>query len=415
MGDMREFVHELYQKESRRVFATLVRLLGDFDLAEDATQEAFAAALEHWQHHGKPANLRAWLISTGRFKAIDHLRRQGRTDELRAGMAQRMENLSRFNAERAALDIEDDRLRLIFTCCHPALETPARIAMTLREVGGLTTEQVASAFLVVPKTIAQRIVRAKTKIREAGIPIEVPRAEEFHERLDSVLGVIYLIFNEGYSPSGGDALVRPDLSKEAIRLGRLVHQLLPDSEVKGLLALMLLHESRRSARVDARGDLILLEDQDRTRWDRELIREGLELVESAWSSSRIGAYTLQAAISAVHAEAEHSAKTDWARIVGLYDVLLRALPSPVVELNRAVAIALARSPREGLELVDRLLERGQLLDYQPIHLARADFLRRLGQKAEAKLSYERALELTKQDPQRRFLAKKIKEMEQSGF
>jgi RNA polymerase sigma-70 factor, ECF subfamily len=407
---MREFVGEIYQQESRRVFSTLVRLLGDFDLAEEAMHEAFAAAVEQWQQQGKPANPRAWLISTGRFKAIDALRRRAHADDLREAIARRVDELSSVNAERAALDIEDDRLRLIFTCCHPALAPAAQIAMTLREVCGLSTEQIAAAFLTAPRTIAQRIVRAKLKIREAGIPYEVPGLADFPERLAAVLAVIYLVFNEGYSPSDGDSLTRADLSQEAIRLGRLLLGLLPDPEVMGILALMLLHESRRAARATAEGDVILMEDQDRTRWDRELIVEGKRLVESALASRRFGVYTIQAAISAVHADAPSAAQTDWAQIVALYDVLLRSAPSPVIELNRAVAVAMRDGLESGLALIDAILARGDLSEYHLAHAARADLSRRLGRAEEARAAYERALVLAQQEPERRFLRKRLTEL-----
>jgi RNA polymerase sigma-70 factor (ECF subfamily) len=404
---MQEFVGELYRQESRRVFSTLVRLLGDFDQAEEAMQEAFAAALEQWQQYGKPANPRAWLVSTGRFKAIDALRRRAHSEELRDAIARRVDALSSVNAERAALDIEDDRLRLVFTCCHPALAPVAQIAMTLREVCGLTTEQIAAAFLTAPATIAQRIVRAKQKIREAKIPFEVPGHADFAERLASVLTVIYLVFSEGYSASSGDSLTKPDLSAEAIRLGRLLLELLPDPEVMGLLALMLLHESRRSARSTPTGDIILLEDQDRSKWNRELIGEGKALVERSLRTGRFGVYTIQAAISAVHAEASSTAQTDWAQIVALYDVLLRSAPSPVIELNRAVAVAMRDGMESGLALIDAILERGELSDYHLAHAARADLCRRLGRAREAKLAYERALALAQQEPERRFLKKRL--------
>jgi RNA polymerase sigma-70 factor (ECF subfamily) len=408
--DMQDFVGEVYQQESRRVFSTLVRLLGDFELAEEAMHEAFAAALEQWQQYGKPANPRAWLVSTGRFKAIDALRRRARSDDMHDAVVRRVEQLSSVNAERAALDIEDDRLRLVFTCCHPALAPVAQVAMTLREVCGLTTEQIAAAFLTAPKTMAQRIVRAKVKIRDAGIPYEVPGAADFPERLGSVLSVIYLVFNEGYSPSSGDSLTKPDLSAEAIRLGRLVLELLPEPEVMGLLALMLLHESRRTARATADGDIILLEEQDRTRWNRELIAEGKRLIERSLASRRFGVYTIQAAISALHAEAPTAAQTDWTQIVALYDVLLRSAPSPVIELNRAVAVAMRDNTESGLALIDAILQRGDLADYHLAHAARADLCRRLGRSAEARAAYERALALAQQEPERRFLSKRLREL-----
>jgi RNA polymerase sigma-70 factor (ECF subfamily) len=407
---MREYLGELYQRESRRVFSTLVRLLGDFDLAEEATQEAFAAAIQQWQEQGPPANPVAWLVSTGRFKAIDILRRRSHSEQMRGAVARRLEELSSVNAQRGEHEIEDDRLRLIFTCCHPALAPAAQVAMTLREVCGLTTEQIAAAFLTAPATVAQRIVRAKAKIREAGIPYEVPSLTEFPERLVAVLAVIYLVFNEGYSPSSGDAPTKADLSREAIRLDRLVLELLPDPEVMGLLALMLLHESRRLSRATPEGDLILLEDQDRSRWNQALIAEGRELVERSLASQRFGVYTLQAAISAVHAEAASPAQTDWRQIVALYDVLLRAAPSPVVELNRAVAVAMRDGPQAGLDLIDALLARGELKGYHLAHAARADLCRRLGKTPEALAAYERALKLARQEPERRFLARRIQEL-----
>ena len=407
---MRDLVSDLYIRESRRVYSTLVRLLGDFDLAEEAMHEAFAAALEQWQRFGMPANPRAWLVSTGRFKAIDALRRRSHSEEMQAAIVRRVDELSSINAERAGHDIEDDRLRLVFTCCHPALAPAAQIAMTLREVCDLTTEQIAAAFLVAPAAIAQRIVRAKTKIREAKIPFEIPSVGDFPERLASVLSVVYLVFNEGYSATSGDALTRPDLSAEAIRLGRLLVELLPDPEVMGLLALMLLHESRRTARTTPEGDLVLLEDQDRTRWNREHIAEGKSLIERSLAKRRFGPYTIQAAISAVHADAPTSAATDWAQIVALYDLLLRSGPSPVVELNRAVAIAMRDGPEAGLALVDAILDRGDLREYHLAHAARADLNRRLGREREAVVAYERALELAQQEPERRFLKRRLQEL-----
>jgi RNA polymerase sigma-70 factor (ECF subfamily) len=408
--EMREFVGELYVRESRRVFATLVRLLGDFDLAEEAMHEAFAAAIEQWQQYGLPANPRAWLVSTARFKAIDTLRRRSRSEEMREALVRRVDELSSINAERAAHDIEDDRLRLIFTCCHPALAPEAQIAMTLREVCDLTTEQIAAAFLTSPTTVAQRIVRAKRKIREAKIPYEVPSLADFPDRLASVLSVIYLVFNEGYSASSGDSLTRPDLSGEAIRLGRLLVELLPDPEAMGLLALMLLHESRRTARATPEGDLVLLEDQHRSQWNQELISEGRSLIERSLASRRFGMYTIQATISAVHAEAASTAETDWAQIVALYDVLLRSAPSPVVELNRAVAIAMRDGPAAGLALIDGILDSGELSDYHLAHAARADLCRRLGRTSQARAAYERALSLAQQEPERRFLRKRLQEL-----
>jgi RNA polymerase sigma-70 factor (ECF subfamily) len=410
MSDSRAVVERIYREQSRRVFATLVRLLRDFDLAEEALHEAFAAALERWPNEGTPANPAAWLISAGRFKAIDNIRRRRRFDAMQADLADRFENLSEANASVAEQDIEDDRLRLIFTCCHPAIAPAVQIPLTLREVCGLTTEEIASAFLTSPSTMAQRIVRGKAKIREARIPYEIPARSDVPERLDSVLAVIYLIFNEGYSASSGDSATRQDLSGEAIRLGRLLFELLPDPEVMGLVALMLLHESRRTARTTAEGDLVLLEDQNRALWDRRLIDEGSRLVEQALASRQFGAYTLQAAISAVHAQAPSAAATDWSQIVALYDVLLQATPSPVVELNRAVAVAMRDGPHVGLELIDGILARGQLSEYHLAHAARADLGRRLGRAAEARAAYEAALALVKQEPERRFLESRLREL-----
>jgi RNA polymerase sigma-70 factor, ECF subfamily len=407
---MREFLGELYLRESRRIFSTLVRLLGDFDLAEEAMHEAFAVALEQWQIYGAPANPRAWLVSTARFKAIDALRRRSHSKELREAIVQRVDALSSVNAERAAQDIEDDRLRLVFTCCHPALVPTAQIAMTLREVCGLTTEQIAAAFLTTSTTVAQRIVRAKLKIRDAKIPYEVPSLGDFPNRLASALSVVYLVFNEGYSASCGDSLTKPDLSAEAIRLGRLILELLPDPEVMGLLALMLLHESRRPARATPEGDLILLEDQDRSQWNQELIVEGRRLVERSLASRRFGVYTIQAGISAVHAEATGAAQTDWAQITALYDVLMRSAPSPVIELNRAVAVAMRDGPEAGLALIDAILKRGDLSDYHLAYAARADLCRRLGRKEDAGAAYKEALALAQQEPERRFLKKRLEEL-----
>src|SRR6266478_419421 len=405
---VRDQVDALYRTESRRVLATLIRLLDDFDLAEEALHDAFAAAVEQWGTDGIPANPRAWLVSTGRFKAIDRLRRSARFEDVDSAMIDRIEGTS--DPLRDDDELEDDRLRLIFTCCHPALSPDARIALTLREVCGLTTEEVAHAFLTPPPTLAQRIVRAKGKIRDARIPYEIPSRLDIPLRLASVLHVIYLVFNEGYLASSGEALTRADLSGEAIRLGRLLVELLPEPEAMGLLALMLLHESRRAARTGPTGELILLDDQDRARWSRTLIGEGTGLVERALASRRIGPYTLQAAISAVHAAAPTAAATDWAQIVGLYDVLVRADPSPVIELNRAVAVAMRDGPAAGLALIDAILARGALADYHLAHSARAELCRRLGRTADARASYTRALDLARQEPQRRFLERRLREL-----
>jgi RNA polymerase sigma-70 factor (ECF subfamily) len=405
----RERIDAVYRSDSRRVLATLIRLLGDFDLAEEALHDAFASAVEQWPVAGVPGNPRAWLVSTGRFKAVDRLRRRAKFDNSLAPL------LARFSApgvpppEVDDEGVADDRLRLIFTCCHPALNPDAQIALTLREVCGLTTEEIARAFLTPAPTLAQRIVRAKAKIREAGIPYQVPSRADLPDRLDVVLHVIYLVFNEGYSATSGAAVTRYDLSAEAITLGRLLVELLPEAEAIGLLALMLLHDARRAARVSADGGLVLLDDQDRARWDRGQIAEGVRLVERALASPGFGPYTLQAAIAAVHAEARSAAETDWPQIAGLYDVLLRAAPSPVVELNRAVAIAMRDGPAAGLVLIDGVLARGELLDYHLAHSARADLLRRLGRGEEAIHAYERALSLTRQEPERRFLERRIRE------
>jgi RNA polymerase sigma-70 factor, ECF subfamily len=409
-GRVRETVDNVYRAESRRVLATLIRLLGDFDLAEEALHEAFRAALERWPRDGVPANPRAWLVSTGRFKAIDGMRRRARFE---ASLAELAEQLVASASEGAGLDDEavgDDRLRLIFTCCHPALSPDAQVAMTLREVCGLTTEEIARAFLTTAPTVAQRIVRAKAKIRDARIPYEVPSETNLPDRLDAVLRVIYLVFNEGYSASSGGSLTRRDLSSEAIRLGRLLMELLPEPEAVGLLALMLLHDSRRAARTSPTGELVLLDDQDRSLWDRKQIAEGSALAERALSSRRIGPYTLQAAIAAVHAGAPSPSATDWARIVGLYDVLVQADPSPVVELNRAVAVAMRDGPPAGLLLINAILARGELEKYHLAHAARAELCRRLGKTAEARASYARALDLTRQEPERRFLNRRLSEL-----
>ncbi|HEX5513832.1 MAG TPA: RNA polymerase sigma factor [Gammaproteobacteria bacterium] len=404
---IRETVDAVYRAESRRVLATLIRLLGDFELAEEALHDAFVAAVQQWPKEGVPANPRAWLVSAGRFKAIDSIRRRARFNAKLAELAHELDNEFDSIAEVDDDAVEDDRLRLIFTCCHPALSTEAQSALTLREVCGLTTEEIARAFLVAPPTVAQRIVRAKAKIRDAGIPYQVPSKDELPDRLDPVLQTIYLVFNEGYLASSGEQLTRHDLSAEAIRLGRLLAGLLPEPEVHGLLALMLLQESRRAARLSADGELILLEDQDRELWDREQIAEGVALVEQALLSRRFGPYTLQAAIAAVHAEAENVATTDWAQIIGLYDVLLRVTPSPVIELNRAVAVAMHDGPAAGLALIDTILARGELSNYYLAHAARADLCRRLERTAEARAAYQRALALTRQATERRFLERQL--------
>jgi RNA polymerase sigma-70 factor (ECF subfamily) len=404
---VREKVDTVYRLESRRILATLIRLLGDFELAEDALHDAFRAALEQWPKEGLPANPRAWLVSAGRFKAIDAKRRLARFDTSQAAVAEQIEAQASDAGTFDDETIEDDRLRLIFTCCHPALLPEARVALTLRELCGLTTEEIGRAFLTVPSTLAQRIVRAKAKIRDARIPYQVPSPGELPDRLDTVLQVIYLVFNEGYSASSGDSLTRSDLSGEAIRLGRLLAELLPEPEVIGLLALMLLQESRRNARTSRTGDLILLEDQDRSLWNRDLIAEGKALVAKALASRRFGPYTLQAAIASVHADATDVAATDWAQVAGLYEVLMRVEPSPVVELNRAVAVAMRDGPDAGLALIDAILARGDLTDYHLAHAARADLCRRLGKADDARTSYEMALTLVSQEPERRFLERRL--------
>ncbi|MCP1417505.1 RNA polymerase sigma-70 factor (ECF subfamily) [Pseudomonas laurylsulfativorans] len=406
---VRARVEQVYREDSRRILATLIRLLGDFDLAEEALHEAFFIAVERWQRDGVPDNPRAWLVSAGRFKAIDALRRRARFAASQPLLIAQLEELEQ--ADWSDEDVEDDRLRLIFTCCHPALAADAQVPLTLREVCDLTTEEIARAFLSAPATIAQRIVRAKAKIRDAKIPYQVPTLAELPERLDSVLRVIYLVFNEGYSASIGAELIREDLTREAIRLGRLLVQLLPEPEVMGLLALMLLHESRRPARTSASGELIVLDEQDRSLWDAGLIAEGCTLIEQALTMGRFGPYCLQAAIAAVHAEAPTAGETDWPQIVGLYDVLLRAVPSPVIELNRAAAISQRDGPLAGLTLVDTILQRGELLDYHLAYSARAEFCRQLGRKQEARAAWERALALTRQEPERRFIEERLRALE----
>lgn len=404
----RETVDAVYRSDSRRVLATLIRLLGDFDLAEEALHDAFASAVEQWPREGVPANPRAWLVSAGRFKAIDAIRRRTRFDASLGELAKRLD--ADAASGQTDEDVADDRLRLIFTCCHPALSPEAQVALTLREVCGLTTEEIARAFLLPPPTLAQRIVRAKAKIKSAGIPYQVPSQADLPDRLDTVLHVIYLVFNEGYSASSGAMVTRSELSGEAIRLGRLLIELLPEPEAVGLLALTLLQESRRVARTSPAGDLVLLEHQDRSLWNREQIAEGLTLVQRALSSQRFGQFTLQAAIAAVHAGARTAAATDWGQIVGLYDVLARSEPSPVVELNRAVAVAMRDGPKAGLDLIDQILARGDLADYHLAHAARADLCRRSGRTAEARASYHQALALTRQEPERRFLERRLAEL-----
>ncbi len=406
----REKVDAVYRSDSRRVLATLIRLLGDFDLAEDALQDAFAAAAERWPRDGVPSNPGAWLISTGRFKAIDAIRRRVRFNASLAELAERLDDGAGEVSTWEDEGIEDDRLRLIFTCCHPALSAEAQIALTLRTVCGLTTEEIARAFLTQPTTLAQRIVRAKAKIRDARIPYVVPTRADLPERLEAVLRVIYLVFNEGYSASSGPSLTRHDLSAEAIRLGRLLVELLPDPEAVGLLALMLLHDSRRAARTSPGGDLVLLQDQDRSLWSQTQIAEGIALVRRSRASGRAGPYALQAAIAAVHAGSPSAGETDWGRIVALYELLTQVQPSPVVELNRAVAVAMRDGPEAGLALIDGITARGGLADYHLAHSARADLCRRLGRTTEARAAYERALRLTLQEPERRFLERRLAEL-----
>jgi RNA polymerase sigma-70 factor (ECF subfamily) len=440
-ADVAATVATLFRRDSRKVLATLIRLLGDFDLAEEAMQDAFRAAVEQWPRDGIPANPVPWLVSAGRFKAIDGIRRRARFDAIdEAGDVATAVEAIPDNAARwdEGEEIADDPLRLIFTCCHPSLSADAQVALTLREISGLTTEEIARAFLAPPATLAQRIVRAKAKIRAARIPYQVPEARELGARLASVLRVIYLVFNEGYSASAGSSLTRADLSAEAIRLGRLVVELLPEREAMGLLALMLLQESRRAARTGPSGELVTLEAQDRSRWDRAQIDEGLAWVERALApepttparpgaavpprrdfatpprrdspATRFGPYALQAAIAAVHAGAASAEATDWAEIVGLYDVLVRLQPTPVVALNRAVAVAMRDGPAAGLPLIETLLADGQLQDYHLAHAARADICRRLGRHADARASYERALALARQEPERAFLADRLREL-----
>jgi RNA polymerase sigma-70 factor, ECF subfamily len=400
----------VYRSESRRVLATLIRLLGDFELAEEALQDAVMAAMERWPRDGIPENPRGWLVSTGRFKAIDHLRRRARFDHSLEEAAQQLQAEPFDPSQLDEQHLEDDRLRLIFTCCHPALPSEARTALTLREVCGLTTEEIARAFLTSAPTVAKRIVRAKAKIRDSRIPYEVPARADLPERLDSVLQVVYLVFTEGYSASSGASLTRVDLAQDAVRLGRLLQDLLPEPEVFGLLALMLLQESRRTARVSQDGALILLEDQDRCLWDQDVIKEGKALVERALSSRAFGPYTLQAAIAALHADAPSADKTDWTQIAELYGVLLRIHPSPVIELNRAVAVAMRDGASAGLALIETILDRGDLRDYYLAHAARADMYRRMGRTEEAVLSYQRALSLTHQGAARRFLERRWQEL-----
>ena len=412
MEDINEILNQLYKSESRRILATLIRLLGDFDLAEDAMHDAFHVAMEEWTQKGVPANPRAWLISVGRFKAIDRIRRQSKFDTPLEAIQEKLVDMDDDPAQQDEQSIADDQLRFIFTCCHPALSPEARTALTLREVCGLTTEEIARAYLINPATLAQRIVRAKSKIKDANIPYQVPEEQELPARLYTVLQVVYLVFNEGYSASSGDSVMRVDLSNEAIRLGRLLLDLLPVAEVKGLLALMLLHESRRPARTDSNGDLILLEEQDRNLWNQGLIQEGIALVEQALRSGQYGIYTLQAAIAAVHAEAKTLPQTDWPQIVALYDRLLALEPSPVIRLNRAVAVAMRDGPAVGLALIDRIQQEEELADYYWLHAARADLYRRVGKTAEADAAYQKALALTQLEPERRYLQKRLMEIRQ---
>jgi RNA polymerase sigma-70 factor, ECF subfamily len=409
LDDVRERIDQIYRSDSRRVLATLIRLLGDFDLAEEAMQDAFAAAVDRWPVDGVPVNPRTWLVSAGRFKAIDRLRRRALFDNTLAPLLRRAGE----TVEPAVVEddgVEDDRLRLIFTCCHPALGMDAQVALTLREVCGLTTEEIARAYLTPAPTLAQRIVRAKAKIRDASIPYQVPTRADLPERLGSVLHVIYFVFNEGYSASSGSAVVRHDLANEAITLGRLLVELLPEPEAEALLALMLLHDSRRAARMTTEGELALLDDQDRSLWNRAQIEEGCRLVEKALRVGPVGPYQLQAAIAAVHGEASSAGETDWPQIVGLYDLLMMVEPTPVVKLNRAVAVAMRDGPASGLEIIERIVKRGELTEYHLAHAARADLLRRLGRVPEAIDAYERALSLNTQEPERRFLSRRIAEL-----
>lgn len=407
---VQDAIARVYREESRRVYATLVRVLGSFDLAEEALNEAFLAAVEKWREDGVPDNPRAWLVATGRFKAIDLIRRRARFQDLQPELVRRVDSIHDANRAQADEEIEDDRLRLIFTCCHPAIDPSVQTPLTLREVCGLTTEEIAHAFLTSPATMAQRIVRGKAKIRDANIPFAIPAREELPERLDAVLAVIYLVYNEGYSASAGQTLLRTDLADEAMRLARLVLALLPDPEVRGLLALMLLHESRRSARISADGDIVLLEDQDRSLWNRELIAEGKRLVEQAFAAQTVGVYSVQAAISAVHADAASAAATDWSQIVALYDVLLQAGPSPIVELNRAVAVAMRDGPAAGLAIIDGILGRGDLAGYHLAHSARGELLRRMGENPSAVEAFERALSLAKQEPEMRLITRRLESL-----
>lgn len=402
---LRELIDTLYRSDSRHIFATLIRLLGDFDVAEEALHDAFRAALEQWPRDGLPANPRAWLISAGRFKAIDALRKRAKLEPLPDDLAERLAT-----DDKELATIEDDRLRLIFTCCHPALAEEAQIALTLREVCGLTTEEIARAFLTAPATLAQRIVRAKAKIRTARIPYQVPSHADLPDRLDAVLRVVYLVFNEGYAASSGASVTRHDLSNEAIGLGRLLYHLLPEGEVAGLLGLMLLQDSRSAARTTPAGDLVLLEDQDRALWNRQYIDEGTALVQRALTGGEVGPYAIQAAIAAMHANAASNAATDWGQIVALYDLLVRLEPSPVIELNRAVALAMRDGPEAGLKSIDAIFARGALENYHLAHAARADMCRRLGQTKEAQAAYQKALSLTQQEPERRFLRRRLAEL-----